>query len=114
MCSLLAERDPFAETRQKAIASCPCQPSCCNTPFTSLPRGISFKFFHTRFSLLDPFSQVCPIVVFHSSIKVDSPPGGMSHTRWVLCPSMNQPPPTLPRVLGPWIATAIIIGTVIG
>lgn len=27
---------------------------------------------------------------------------------------MNQTPPTLPRVLGPWIATAIVIGTVIG
>src|SRR5580698_6316071 len=27
---------------------------------------------------------------------------------------MQQPHPTLPRVLGPWIATAIVIGTVIG
>src|SRR5580658_8369498 len=27
---------------------------------------------------------------------------------------MQPTPPTLPRVLGPWIATAIVVGTVIG
>ena len=29
-------------------------------------------------------------------------------------PSCNPPSPILPRVLGPWIATAIVVGTVIG